>query len=74
MCTFILSLSSVRVYESQLRLMAHEDGSLFEDMHGQHEDQAERLKIVQTRMQTDMGGCTYTGLGPRETKSIKKSS
>ena len=54
--------------------MAHEDGSLFEDMHGQHEDQAERLKIVQTRMQTDMGGCTYTGLGPRETKSIKKSS
>jgi len=54
--------------------MAHDDGSLFEDMHGQHQDQGERLKIGPTCMQTDMGGCTYTGLGPRETKSIKKSS
>ena len=31
-------------------------------MHGRHQDQGVCLKIVQTRMQTDMGTCTYTGL------------
>jgi hypothetical protein len=49
------------------------DCGLFEDMHGRHQDQGERLKIVQTRMQTEMRACIYTGLGASRDQSIKKS-
>jgi hypothetical protein len=52
--------------ESQLRLRvwvsASFDGGLYEDVHSLYQDQGERLMIVQTCMQTDMGACTYTRL------------
>jgi len=50
------------------------DGGLFEDIHGLHQDQGERLKIVQTRMQTDMGACTYTGLRPLSDQASQSKS
>jgi hypothetical protein len=38
-----------------------------------HQDKGECLKIVQTRMQTEMGASTYMGLKPSRDQSIKKS-
>jgi len=68
--------------ESQLRLFVSLSSvwrlGLYEDMHGLYQDQGERLMIVKTCMQTDMGACTYMSLIPsreirQSTKSIKKS-
>ena len=52
----------------------YEVGGLYEDMHGLHQDQGERLKIVLTRMQTDMmGACTYAGPRPEGVQSTSRS-
>jgi len=61
MCTCIVSLSSVCVCESHHRLMT---AYLKTCMVSIRIRESERLKIVQTGMQTDMEACTYTGLRP----------
>ena len=43
-------------------------------MHDRHQDQDERLKVVQTRVQTDMGACTYTGLRPLSDQASQSRS